>query len=79
VSLVTAGPVDPALLSALPGVEELTCDGVRARFRTSNAGASVAELMKLLDRQHAGLIELQVRKATLEDVFIGLTGTSLRD
>jgi ABC-2 type transport system ATP-binding protein len=79
VTLVTAEPVDPALLSGLPGVEELACDGVRARFRTSNAGVSVAELMKLLERQHADLVELQVRKATLEDVFIGLTGTNLRD
>ena len=60
-------------------MEELACDGVRARFRTSNAGVSVAELMKLLEQQHADLVELQVRKATLEDVFIGLTGTSLRD
>ena len=79
VSLVTAEPVDPALLAGLPGVEELACDGVRARFRTSNAGVSVGELMKLLDRQHTNLVELQVRKATLEDVFIGLTGTNLRD
>ncbi len=79
VSLVTAEPIDPALLAGLPGVEELACDGVRARFRTSNAGVSVGELMKLLDRQHADLVELQVRKATLEDVFIGLTGTNLRD
>jgi ABC-2 type transport system ATP-binding protein len=79
VSLVTAEPLDPALLSGLSGVEDLTYDGVRARFTTSNAGATVAELMGLLDRQHADLVELQVRKATLEDVFIGLTGTSLRD
>jgi len=79
VSLVTSEPLDPALLSGLPGVEELTGDGTRIRFRTSNAGACVAELMTLLEREHTALVELEVRKATLEDVFIGLTGTSLRE
>jgi ABC-2 type transport system ATP-binding protein len=79
VSLVTAEPLDHALLSRLPGVQELACDGARARFRTTNVGRSVAELMKLLEAQRADLVELQVRKATLEDVFIDLTGTSLRD
>jgi ABC-2 type transport system ATP-binding protein len=79
VSLVTAQPLDPALLSKLPGVRELVCEGARVRFRTTDVGRSVSELMKLLDAQSADLVELQVRKATLEDVFIDLTGTSLRD
>ena len=79
VSLVTAEPLDPAVLASLPGVQELSCDGARARFRTTSVGRSVAELMKLLEAQRADLVELQVRKATLEDVFIDLTGTSLRD
>jgi ABC-2 type transport system ATP-binding protein len=72
VSLVTAEPLDARLLAGLPGVEDLTCDGARARFRTTNPAASVAALMQLLERQRAELVELQVRKATLEDVFIGL-------
>ena len=79
VSLVTAEPLDPAVLASLPGVQELSCDGARVRFRTTSVGRSVSELMKLLEAQRADLVELQVRKATLEDVFIDLTGTRLRD
>jgi len=79
VSLVTAEPLDSVLLSGLPGVEELTCDGVRVRFRTSDAAATVGALMQLLDRQRAELVDLQVRKASLEDVFISLTGASGND
>ena len=60
-------------------MQELSCDGARVRFRTTTVGRSVSELMKLLEAQRADLVELQVRKATLEDVFIDLTGTSLRD
>jgi hypothetical protein len=35
--------------------------------------------MRLLDGSGNELVELLVRKASLEDVFIELTGTSLRD
>jgi hypothetical protein len=37
------------------------------------------DLLKLLDAQRLELTELHVRKASLEDVFIELTGSALRD
>ena len=36
-------------------------------------------LLKLLEARRLELTELHVRKASLEDVFIELTGSALRD
>ena len=79
VSLATAQPVDGSALAALPGVRDVTSDGTKARFKTADAGLTIPELLKLLDARRVELAELHVRKASLEDVFLELTGTSLRD
>ena len=79
VSLGTAQPVDPALLAGLPDVQDLICDGSQARFRTAHVNVTLVELMKRLEAQRIDVAELHVQKATLEDVFIELTGSSLRD
>jgi ABC-2 type transport system ATP-binding protein len=79
VSLVADHQLDPALLAALPGVRELECGGAAARFRAADANRAVAELMRVLRESGVELEELHVRRATLEDVFIELTGAGLRD
>lgn len=73
VTLVTVAPLDPGQLAGLPGVQELACDGATARFRTAEATQTLAALAGLLVAQRGELIDLHVRKASLEDVFIGLT------
>ena len=79
VSLATAQPIDRDLLSRLPGIEHLTCDGVNVSFRAANVSRALTELMRLIDDQKTTLTELHLQKATLEDVFIELTGASLRE
>ncbi len=73
VTLVTTKPIDRMRLAALPGVSALTGDGTEARFQTSNATTSLAALTALLTEQRAEVVELQVKKASLEDVFLRLT------
>ncbi|MBI4623243.1 MAG: ABC transporter ATP-binding protein [Verrucomicrobia bacterium] len=73
VTLVTVQPLEREQLARLPGVQELVCDGATARFRTAEATQTLAALAGLLVAQHSELIDLHVRKASLEDVFIGLT------
>jgi ABC-2 type transport system ATP-binding protein len=73
VVLTTAPSVDQALLASVPGVEDLVCDDLKVRFRTATISGTIAGLMRLIDEQGVELTELQVRKATLEDVFIALT------
>jgi ABC-2 type transport system ATP-binding protein len=78
VSLTTARPLERAWLSDLPGLEDLVCEDMTVRFRTATISHTVAALMRLLDEHGVELTDLHVRKATLEDVFIALTGDGLR-
>jgi ABC-2 type transport system ATP-binding protein len=79
VFLTTARPLEHAWLSGLPGLEDLVCEDVTVRFRTATVSRTIAALLQLLDEQGIELTDLQVRKATLEDVFIALTGEGLRN
>jgi ABC-2 type transport system ATP-binding protein len=79
VTLVTNRLVERARLAALPGVSEIS--EVRAndpktstvRFQTSNATVTLAALTRMLEEARIDVIELQVRNASLEDVFLTLT------
>lgn len=76
VSLVTARPLEQEQLARLPGVESLRWDGTTTRFRTATSSRTVTALMQLLEQAGVELVDLQIRKATLEDVFLGLTQKS---
>ncbi|MBC7367245.1 MAG: ABC transporter ATP-binding protein [Undibacterium sp.] len=73
VSLTTAAALDPAALALLAGVTELRSEGATVYFRTGDATQTLAALMALLVEQGAEIADLQVRKASLEDVFLKLT------
>jgi ABC-2 type transport system ATP-binding protein len=73
VTLVTDRPADPARLAALAGGGAVSVDGNTARWETSDAAATLAGITALLAEQSLGLVELQVRPASLESVFLRLT------
>ena len=73
VTLATAPALEPARLAELPGVRDLAAEGEVRRFRTADATGTLGALTQLLAREGAELVELQVRKASLEDVFLRLT------
>jgi ABC-2 type transport system ATP-binding protein len=75
VSFMTVPPVEEEAVAGLPGVEEVVCERGEVRFRTGNVVGALAELTKLVEARCVELAELRVRKATLEDVFIELTGS----
>ena len=79
VSLVTTHPLDRDRLLSLPGVGEVKTDGDRMRFTTNDANRTLGELLMWLNAERIEIAELHVAKATLEDVFLELTGTDLRD
>ena len=79
VSFETSRPVDAALLGRLPGITEPAVDGVHGRFRTRDISRALPELIRLLEAQQVQLAGLVVGKITLEDVFIELTGSKLRE
>jgi len=74
VTLTTTSAIDAAALAGLTGVQDLACEGPVVRFRVRDAGLVLQEIGALLESSRAELVELKVRKATLEDVFIALTG-----
>jgi ABC-2 type transport system ATP-binding protein len=79
VSLVTAQPIDGLKIEGVPGVMDVVVEGSRARFKTTDINRTMPDLLKLLESRRLELTELHVRKASLEDVFIELTGSALRD
>ena len=67
------------MMHDLPGVQQVAHDDGRTRLTVSTVHATVPELMKLLEDRGAVLSELTTHHATLEDVFLVLTGRHLRD
>jgi ABC-2 type transport system ATP-binding protein len=60
----------------LPGVE---VDGTHVRARLQRAGRAIPGLLRDLDRSSITLDSIEVHRPTLDDVFLTLTGRSLRD
>jgi ABC-2 type transport system ATP-binding protein len=79
VSLVTSTPLGADWLAGIPGIDDLSSDGTRITFRTATVSRTLGQLLQRLDARDIEVADLQVHKATLEDVFIGLTGGSLRE
>ncbi|MEO7273361.1 MAG: ABC transporter ATP-binding protein [Vicinamibacterales bacterium] len=75
-----AQPLDLAGLQRLPGVREVERqrDG-STRVQASELHHAVPALLAELATQGQPLTELRTRSATLEDVFVALTGRHLRD
>jgi ABC-2 type transport system ATP-binding protein len=80
-----AGELQEAPIRRLPGVT-----GVRAKealeaeersylLTVSEIGAALPALLAELERQSVKLNQLTTHQATLEDVFVSLTGRMLRD
>ena len=73
VFLATVQQLERAWLEKIPGVEGLSCEDTSARFRSPSVRATLAEIMKELERRGIEITELRVGKAALEDVFLELT------
>ena len=66
-------------LTALPGVRDVRVDEKHTSLSTSEVHLTIPALLDLLRRQDATLSLLGTHSATLEDVFVTLTGRQLRD
>ena len=71
--------VDEDLLSAVPGVGERRHRDGRWQLAAANLAQAVPALLSALDDAGARLVSLSTHRATLEDVFLSLTGRELRD
>jgi ABC-2 type transport system ATP-binding protein len=78
-ALAEGAAIDTPLLEALPGVRDVRRDATHLHLSTSELHLTVPALLDLLTRRQATLSQLGTHSATLEDVFVTLTGRQLRD
>jgi ABC-2 type transport system ATP-binding protein len=71
--------VDDSDLARLPAVSSLKHDDDMTSLYSSDVPATIAALLALTDARGVEPDNLTIRKATLEDVFLALTGRALRD
>jgi ABC-2 type transport system ATP-binding protein len=74
-----AAPVERERLLALPGVRDVRDEDGSHLLFTNDVSSTLTSLMRLADGAGQRVQSLHVRTATLEDVFISLTGRRLRD
>lgn len=67
------------LISGWDGVTEVTRDGAQVGAGVAAGSTRVAELVRQAEDRAITLTDVQVRRPTLDDVFLTLTGRSLRD
>ena len=73
------GIVDTAPLLAIPGVQSHRVDAGLHQLSVSQLHKAVPEIFAALAAQGLHLSEFRTHSATLEDVFVRLTGRNLRD
>ena len=78
-ALADAGVVEQVSLAALPGVAQVAAEDGKTRLTVARVHETVPALMRLLTARGVTLSELTTHHATLEDVFLALTGRHLRD
>ena len=71
--------VDVPALQRIDGVREVRTENGAVLLQVSELHTVVPRLLAELTRQNVALTELRTHSATLEDVFVSLTGRHLRD
>jgi len=80
VALETDAPARAAeVAERLPGAHEVTVEGDTVRFRVPRGDTVLPALLRELDLVGASMTSVHVHRPTLDDVFLTLTGRSLRD
>jgi ABC-2 type transport system ATP-binding protein len=83
---VTIGTNHPAdavraagVIRRLDAPREIAVDGSTVRLRTVDGAAALPGLLRALDAVGVSAVSAEVKRPTLDDVFLELTGHSLRD
>ena len=79
IKFMSSKPINVAELEALPGVLEARRDRYTYDIETEQPEVSLRELLAWEKKYSGKIFNLQVQQATLEDVFLKLTGHSLRE
>jgi ABC-2 type transport system ATP-binding protein len=63
----------------LPGASDVTTEDNTVRFRVPRGDTALPELLRALDGKGIPMTSLQVQRPSLDDVFLSMTGRTLRD
>jgi ABC-2 type transport system ATP-binding protein len=74
VSFRTALPLDPVRVAALPGVANQSQQAICWLVGTTDVNQTISVLVRELATTNNELLDLQIQRPSLEDVFIELTG-----
>jgi ABC-2 type transport system ATP-binding protein len=74
-----AGQIDPAALERIEGVRRVKAENGGFELQVKQLHLAVPALLAELARRGIPLTELRTHSATLEDVFVSLTGRRLRE
>ncbi|HJQ45041.1 MAG TPA: ATP-binding cassette domain-containing protein [Amycolatopsis sp.] len=72
-------PVAAEIAGRIEGAHEVTTVDSSVSFRVPRGDTAMPELLRALDAQGIAMTSMQVQRPTLDDVFLTLTGRSLRD
>ena len=79
VEFSTDRPAELAAIGRIPGILDVRATEGSVQLQVTKLHAAVPQLLDELGRQGLPLTELRTHSATLEDVFVALTGRHLRD
>ena len=79
VELEFAGPIDEELLRSFPGVTRLVPEDSHYTLYTIAVPETLGALMRLASEGRLPLRDLRWRRASLEDVYLALTGRRIRE
>ena len=79
VEFSVTGPLDLEPIRGLPGVVDARHEPSSVALTVREPHVAIPALLSELERQRAPLSSLTTHHATLEDVFVSLTGRTLRD
>lgn len=79
IKFMSSKPINVGKLELIPGVSQARRDRYSYDLDTETPEVSLRELLKWEKEFDGKIFNLQVHQATLEDVFLKLTGHSLRD
>jgi ABC-2 type transport system ATP-binding protein len=68
-----------AALAGRPGVREVAIHGAAVRATVERGDADALALLRALDEAGIAMISIQIARPTLDDVFLTLTGRTLRE
>ncbi len=76
ITLQTDRAIDRTALAKLAGVSKISSDGLTAHLSTTDSTRTIQALLPLLAGAQVELVDLHLRRASLEEVFLGLIENS---